>query len=257
MNEAKTPLDRGAFRARLKAGETVNGIFSGLAAPMAAEVAAAAGADFVLLDLEHGGGGEEQIGPTVLATGGYGVPTLVRVETGDRIRIGRALDAGAAGLMVPRVTSAAEAEAAISHFHYPPVGDRGVASYNRAARWGMDPSALEPRSTATTIIQIETLGALAEVDQIAALPGVDVLFVGPLDLSYALGTPRDYTNDKFVAALTSVLAAAANNGIAAGILAGDVAAAKRFMAMGFRFVAHSSDSVLLARAVTETLKAVL
>lgn len=256
MTQPKTPLDLGAFKARLAAGETVHGIFSGLASPMAAEVAAAAGADFVLLDLEHGGGGEEQVGPTVVATGGYGVPTLVRVETGDRIRIGRALDAGAAGIMVPRVTSAADAEAAISHFHYPPVGDRGVASYNRAARWGMDPSALEPRSSATAIIQIETLGALAEVDQIAALPGVGVLFVGPLDLSYALGTPRDYANDKFVAALGAVLAAAAKNGITAGILAGDATAAKRFLDLGFRFVAHSSDSVLLARAVSETLKAV-
>ena len=251
-----TPLDGGAFRDRLAAGETVHGIFSGLAAPMAAEVAAAAGVDFVLLDLEHGAGGEEQVSPTVVATGAYGVPTLVRVETGARIRIGRALDAGAAGIMVPRITSAAEASEAVNHFHYPPIGDRGVASYNRAAVWGMDPSALEPRTKATAIIQIETLGALDQVEEIAALDGVDVLFVGPLDLSFALGTPRDFNTTEFSRALEAVVTAAARHGKTAGILCADVAAAKRFAAMGFRFLAHSSDSVLLARAVRQTLEAV-
>jgi len=256
MVAKRTPLDNGAFKARLAAGETVHGIFSGLASPMAAEVAAAAGADFVLLDLEHGGGGEEQVGPTVVATGAYGVPTLVRVETGERIRIGRALDSGAAGIMVPRITSATEAEDAIAHFHYPPFGDRGVASYNRAAAWGMNPAALDGRCTSTAIVQIETLGALADVERIAAIEGVDVLFVGPLDLSYALGAPRDFTGVNFVAALEKVVSAAKTHGVTPGILAGDLTAAKRFMDMGFRFIAHSSDSVLLARSVTETLKAV-
>ena len=256
MTNAPSPLDRGAFKARMAEGQTVHGIFSGLAAPMAAEVAAAAGVDFVLLDLEHGGGGEEQVGPTVVATGAYGVPTLVRVETGDRIRIGRVLDAGAAGVMVPRINSVADAADAVNHFHYPPVGDRGVASYNRAARWGMEPSALEPRQKSAVIIQIETLGALNDVEQIAALDGVDVLFVGPLDLSYALGVPRDFTAEVFSKALCRVVDAANSKGIVAGILAGDVTAAKRYLDMGFKFVAHSSDSVLLAKSVAETLKAV-
>lgn len=251
-----SPLDKGKFSSRLAAGDRVHGVFAGLASPMAAEVIAAAGADFVLLDLEHGGGSEAQIGETVVATGAYGVPTMVRVESAERIRIGRALDSGAAGLMIPRINSAFEAQMAAAHFHFPPVGDRGVASYNRAARWGMDPAALEPRTATTCIMQIETIGALAEVDAIAAVETVDVLFVGPLDLSFALGIPRDFNNPLFVDALSKVVNAANNSGKTAGILAGDVSVAKRYAEMGFRFVAHSSDSVLLSKSVAELMKEV-
>ena len=104
---ARSPLDAGRLRGRLAAGEPTVGTFLGMASPVAAEVCAAAGPDWVLLDLEHGGGGEEQVGATVLAAGAYGVPTVVRVETDARIRLGRVLDLGAAGVMLPRLSSAA------------------------------------------------------------------------------------------------------------------------------------------------------
>jgi len=249
-----SPLDKGSFIKTLQNGQVTYGIFAGLAATMAAEVAAASGVDWVLVDLEHGAGGEEQVSPTVVATGAYGVPTLVRIEAAERIRIGRALDAGVAGIMVPRLESAAEVEKVVRHFSYPPLGDRGVASYNRAARWGLDPEALLPVKMAATIIQIETLGALAEVDQIANIDGVDLLFVGPLDLSYALGVAREFQHELFIAALERVLAAAKAAGKPAGILAANATAAKRFTDMGFSFIALSSDSVLLSQAIIETLE---
>jgi len=249
-----SPLDKGSFIKTLQSGKTTYGIFTGLAAPLAAEVAAASGVDWVLVDLEHGAGGEEQVSPTVVATGAYGVPTLVRIEAAERIRIGRVLDAGVAGVMVPRLESATQAEQVVRHFSYPPLGDRGVASYNRAARWGLEPDALLPIKTAATIIQIETLGALAEVNEIAHLEGVDLLFVGPLDLSYALGVPRQFDHPSFIAALKSVLAASKNAGKPAGILAANATAAKRFTDMGFSFIALSSDSVLLSQAIIENLE---
>jgi 2-dehydro-3-deoxyglucarate aldolase/4-hydroxy-2-oxoheptanedioate aldolase len=214
------------------------------------------GFDWVLLDLEHGGGGEEQLSPTVIASGAYGVPTLVRVESAERIRIGRALDAGAAGIMVPRLESADAAEMVLKHFVYPPNGDRGVASYNRAAAWGLNSSALEPIKKALAIIQVETLGALREVEQIAALDGVDVLFVGPLDLSFALGIPRDFKNPKFIEALESVVNAANRHGKMAGILSSDAETANSHKSLGFRFIALSSDSVLLSKTIVENLEKV-
>lgn len=249
----QTPLDRGAFAQRLHQGDVTWGTFLGLASPLAAEVTAAAGVDWVLLDLEHGAAGDDQIHPTIVATGAYGVPTLVRVESSERIRIGRALDAGAAGVMIPRLESADQVREVVRNFHYPPLGNRGVASYNRAARWGMDPTAMPVKSEAAVIIQIETVGALDQVRDIAAVDGVDLLFVGPLDLSFALGIPRDYTSPVFEAALAAVLAASRECGVAAGILAPNAAAAARYRQMGFTFIGIASDSVLLANIITTTL----
>lgn len=251
----KMPLDNGRFTDRVRSHETTFGIFVGLASPLAAEVAASSGVDWVLLDCEHGAGGDEQVYTTVVATGAYDVPTLVRVETTERIRIGRALDAGAAGIMFPRIESAVEAAAAISHCHYPPFGDRGVASYNRAAQWGRNPAALEGKCSATTIAQIETRGALDDIEEIAALDGLDVLFIGPLDLSFALGIPRDFANPLFLDACRAVLAAAQRHNKTAGILAPDAPTARRYVEQGFRFIALSSDSVLLSQAISTTITA--
>jgi 2-dehydro-3-deoxyglucarate aldolase/4-hydroxy-2-oxoheptanedioate aldolase len=251
-----SPLDNGRFRQRLRRLELTTGIFAGLGSPMAAEVAAAAGVDWVLVDCEHGAANDDVVSTTIVATGGYGVPTLVRVESAERIRIGRALDAGVAGIMVPRSDSADDVRSAIQHFDYPPVGDRGVASYNRAARWGMDSAALNGERRAAAIIQIETRGALSEVDEIATIPGVDLLFVGPLDLSFALGIPRQFDHPDFVAALDRVLAAGKAAGIATGILAANVESARAFRERGFHFIALSSDSVLLATTIQASLAAI-
>ncbi|WP_138275938.1 HpcH/HpaI aldolase family protein [Rhodoluna limnophila] len=248
-----SPLSRGGFLETLKQGQLTVGTFLGLASPLAAEVAAVNGVDWVLLDLEHGGGGEEQVSPTVVASGGYGVPTLVRVESAERIRIGRALDAGVAGVMVPRVDSVAQVQEAVKHMSYPPNGDRGVATYNRAVAWGRDIDALQPQSKAACIIQIETLSSLAQVEQIAAISGVDALFVGPLDLSFALGVPRDFKNPIFQDALSKVLAAAAAHGKVAGILASDTSIARTYVEMGFRFIAIGSDSTLMAKAISDAV----
>jgi 4-hydroxy-2-oxoheptanedioate aldolase len=249
----QSPLSRGDLLARFRAGEVTIGTFIGLGSPLSAEVAAISGVDWVLLDLEHGGGSEDQLAPTVVASGGYGVPTLVRVESTERIRIGRALDAGAAGVMVPRVNTLDEVKEVVKHFSYPPNGDRGVATYNRSARWGKDPDALQPQSKSACIVQIETLGSLDVVEEIAGLNGVDVVFVGPLDLSFALGVPRQFEDPKFIAAIEKVVAAANKANKPAGILAADTKAAKKFLGMGFKFVAVGSDSTLLAKAITDVI----
>lgn len=250
-----TPLDHGALRERLHGPDLTVGIFAGLGSPLAAEVAAASGVDWVLVDCEHGAASDDVVSPTVAATGAYGVPTLVRTESGERIRIGRALDAGVAGVMIPRLTSASDVREAIQHFFYPPKGDRGVATYNRANRWGSEISALDGAIHACAIIQIETRGALDEVDDIAAIDGIDCVFVGPLDLSYSLGVPRQYDHPDFIAALDCVLAAAARAGIAAGILAANAEIAQRYIDKGFRFIALSSDAVLLSTAIQQNVTA--
>lgn len=245
------PLAPGrALRDRFQRGEATVGTFLGLGSVTAAEVCASAGLDWVLVDLEHGGGDESQVGAICAAAGAYGTATLVRVEQPERIRVGRVLDAGAAGVMLPRISSAAEAAAALRHRLYPPEGDRGVATYNRAARWGGEVAALDAANDrAVGIVQIETVGALAELGAIAATPGADVLFVGPQDLSYALGVPRRFDEPVFQDALDRVVAACRAHGKVAGILTNDRAGAEAYRERGFGFIAIGSDATLLAATV--------
>jgi 2-dehydro-3-deoxyglucarate aldolase/4-hydroxy-2-oxoheptanedioate aldolase len=250
-----SPLDGGQLRRRVTAGQTTLGTFVGTASPVIAEVCAAAGLDWLLLDLEHGSGAEEQVRSVVPAAGAYGVPTVVRVESAARIRIGRVLDLGAAGVMLPRLESAAEVQAAVRHLRYPPHGDRGVATYNRACRFGLDPGALDRAADEVLgVVQIESARAVEEVDKIAAIDGVDVLFVGPLDLSHDLGVPGDITAPAYLAALDRVRAAAQQHGKACGLLVPDGAAAAARRADGWTFITIGSDSVLLAGALITHLQ---
>ena len=251
-----SPLDDGKLKAKIKSGSVSYGTFLGMNTPIAAELAALSGADWVLLDLEHGAGSEDQIGPTVVSAGAYQVPTIVRVESSARIRIGRALDAGAAGIMVPRLETLEQVEAVVRNMVHPPLGDRGVATYNRAAAWGKHPKPFPETTTALCLIQIENLSALELADDIAKIKGVDVLFVGPLDLSFALGKPRDFKNPDFLEACNKVVAAARANNKVAGILGADVDMANFYRELGFRFIAIGSDSTVLLGALTNIFEQV-
>jgi 4-hydroxy-2-oxoheptanedioate aldolase len=219
----------------VRAGEPVVGTFLNLGSPLAAEICARAGFDWVLVDLEHGAGTEAELIPTLQAVGGR-CSAFVRVEANERPRVQRALDAGADGVMVPRVGSAADARAAVAHLRYAPRGDRGVAYMNRGAGWA--PQA--PEGEPLCIIQIETPGAVAEAREIATTDGVDVLFVGPNDLAMALGTEE--------LPLDEIVEAAQAGGKAAGIFTAARDQAERALEQGFRFVAVASDSFFLAEA---------
>lgn len=237
------------IRRRLAAGETLYGTFLGLGSALAAEACALAGFDWLLTDLEHGGGGEGALPGQLLAADAHRVPMLVRVESGDRIRAGRVLDLGAAGVMFPRLESAEQAARAQEHVRYPPLGDRGVATYNRAHGFGLLTDTLETANDRIAcIIQIENRRAVEQIDEIAAVPGIDVLFIGPRDLSHDLGVPGEFESTAYRDALKRVRAAADAAGIACGILASDAEAGRRYADEGFRFVGVGSDATLLSQA---------
>ena len=248
------PLDGGRLRARVAAGDLTVGTFVGTASPVTAEVCAAAGFDWLLLDLEHGAGGEEQVRATVPVAAAYGVPTVVRVESEARIRSGRVLDAGAAGVMLPRLETVDEVRAAVAHLYYPPRGDRGVATYNRASRFGLDPGALERANDEVLgIVQIESGRAVSNAEEIAAVDGVDVLFVGPRDLSHDLGVPGQVNAPVYLEALDQVRLAARKHRKACGLLVSDGSAAAEKVAGGWTFITIGSDSTLLATAAAAQL----
>jgi 4-hydroxy-2-oxoheptanedioate aldolase len=239
---------------RLRGRELVLGTFVSLGSPAVTNLLAVAGFDFLLIDLEHGAGNEAILQSQLFAAQAEGVATMVRTETFDRIRIGRVLDLGASSLMLPRVDSAEQARAAVAHLRYPPDGDRGVAGANRARRGGTrpDPFAEANRELSATV-QIESAEAVADVERIAAVAGVDALFIGPSDLSHSLGVPGDLEAPVFRDALGRVLAAARANQLAAGILAATPVAARGFIAQGFTLMVVSADVSLLSAAARDVV----
>ena len=237
------------LRERARSGAPLTGTFLNLGSPLVAEVCALSGFDWLLVDLEHGAGGEEALVGQLLAGAAHGVPVLVRTETDERIRVGHALDLGASGIMFPRLASSDDAARALAHLWYPPRGDRGIAGYNRARRFGGDVRDSSIVNDAILgVVQIETLGALADVEAIASTPGVDVLFVGPSDLSAALGVPGQMDAPVLLDALERVATAARAAGVAAGILVAEPSRLPWFLERGYSFNALASDSALLRSA---------
>ncbi|HEY3164263.1 MAG TPA: aldolase/citrate lyase family protein [Candidatus Limnocylindrales bacterium] len=251
------PFDR-SFRDRVLAGETLIGLFSDLGAPASAELCAAAGYDWVIVDLEHGAGTEADLLALLHAVEAGGSTPLVRPQSGERIRIGRALDMGARGIMVPRLDSAEQAREAVSFLRYPPDGIRGVATRVRGAGLGAvaHPDVRRLNQRVVGIIQIESVGGLRDADAIAAIDGVDVLFVGPADLSHSLGIPGQFQHTEYAAALGRVVAACRAHGKAAGILVYDPALARRHLELGFTFVGIGADGGFVADGAARSLAAV-
>jgi len=239
------------FRERLRGGELLVGCFLNTGSPVAAEICARGGFDWLLFDLEHGSSTEAGLLPQLQAVAASGVTPIVRVEANDRPRFTKALDLGAEGVMVPRIGGAADAADAVSHLRYPPAGDRGIALLNRAAGYGErgreNVETFDERVVG--IVQIESEQAVAEADAIAAVDGVDCLFVGPNDLSHALGVFLETGHERYVAALDAVREAAARHGKATGVLVPGADEARRYRELGFTLIAVGSDtSFLLAGA---------
>jgi 2-dehydro-3-deoxyglucarate aldolase/4-hydroxy-2-oxoheptanedioate aldolase len=251
------PFDR-SFRDRVLGGETLLGLFLDLNSPTSAELCAAAGYDWLLVDLEHGATTEADLLGMLHAVEVGGSTPIVRPQSGERLRMGRALDAGARGIMVPRLDSADEAREAVMFLRYPPDGIRGVATRVRGAGLGTvaHPDVHRLNQRVVGIVQIESTGGLADADTIAAIDGVDVLFVGPADLSHSLHIPGQFQHADYVAALERVVAACRAHGKAAGILVYDTAVVPRHLELGFSFVGIGADAAFVAEGAKRSLAAI-
>jgi 4-hydroxy-2-oxoheptanedioate aldolase len=253
-----TATDRRALRDRILAGETLFGLFLDLGSPISAELAARAGYDWLVIDLEHGAATEADLLLLLHAVEAGGAAALVRPQSGERLRIGRALDMGARGIVVPRLNSADEAREAVTFLRYPPEGGRGVALRSRGADLGAitHDRVGEVNRRIVGLVQIESVGALADADAIAAIDGVDVLFVGPADLTHSLGVPGRFTDPAYRDALRTVVAACRAHGKAAGILLYDTSVVPEYIELGFRFMGIGSDGAFVADSAARVLAAV-
>lgn len=236
----KLPPD---FRRRVLAREWLTGTFLNLGSPMTVEIAGLAGFDWILIDHEHGPGGEDTLLHQLHAAAATPAFPVVRIAQNETPRFKRVLDMGALGVMVPYVNTAAEAAAAVSAMRYPPHGVRGVAKFNRGAGFGGDFEEyyLHSHERLLGVIQIETPEAIRNIDAIAAVDGADVLFVGPTDLSYNMGIRDQLENETFIAVLKQVADAAQRHGKAAGILVHNPALVPRLRDLGYTFTALGSD----------------
>jgi 2-keto-3-deoxy-L-rhamnonate aldolase RhmA len=238
-----------ALKHRLAKGEPVVGHWISLPSPSIVELLASYEPDWLLVDTEHGPADWERVEDLLRAMKGTNVVPLVRVTANDPALIKRALDRGAYGVLVPLVSNAEQARAAVAAAKYPPEGIRGVAG-TRVNRFGTDLADYfaQWNSQVLVMVQVETIEALENVDAIAATPGVDVLFIGPNDLSASMGLFRQFDHPEYLQAVDRVLKAAARHSVAAGYMAGSAEETLQRIDQGFRFVAGGSDSRLLGVA---------
>ena len=223
---------------------------------VAAEITGRAGFDWVLVDLEHGAGNEVIMYQQLQALESTAAAVLVRTNEISRPKAQIILDAGAGGIMFPQIQSAQEAKAAVSMLYYPPKGTRGMAKMVRATGFGKNVSDYisNIENNLVGIIQVETINAVKEIDAIAALDGVDVLFVGPSDLSLALGIFGQFNHPDYRQVISDVAIAAKKNGKAAGVLLQDISEYEMYFKLGFRFIASGADTTFVVRGAENMAK---
>ena len=247
---------KNAILEKFRRGEPSLGIISHLLSAPAIEVLAYTGMDYVLIDLEHSPIGAEHAARLVGVAQGAGLAPLVRVDGIGRSQILKMLDVGAAGLVVPQLETVEQARKLVGYAKFPPLGNRGYCP-TRDGGWGsgscyergMDGYMAEANTSTLLIPQCETAGCLEHIEEIAAVEGVDGIFIGPFDLSIALGIPGQFGDPLLTEGIERVRRACAAAGKLCIMYAGSGEAAKRYFDQGFPSVAAGLDIEVLKLAV--------
>lgn len=237
-----------SLRELLRTGRSLIGTFVHIASPELVEIIGHAGFDFVIIDTEHGPFGMETAVDLMRAADAVGIHPVIRVSDNTPSLICKALDIGAEGVLVPQVTSKEEAQAAVRAARYHPQGQRGVFPYMRASAYSAQGGAgfyeRANRETALLLL-VEGVAGVDNLADILTVPGVDLIFIGPMDLSQSVGMPGQVDHPMVQEKIRRIVQQAGDQGIVTGIYAFDLAKAKQWMAMGVRFVAFYVDSAII------------
>ena len=243
------------FKEKVLRGESVGGIFASLGSEIAAEVLGSAKIDYTLIDMEHAPNDIKNVVNQMHAIKSAGGQYLVRIPVLDHIYAKRLLDAGATSIMFPQINSEEDAKKAVSSVKYPPKGIRGIAGATRANDFGREANYVNIADDVICVIcQIESLEACKNASKIAQVDGVDILFVGPGDLSADMGLIQNRKSPEVISKALEVLEIANDHNKPCGIMVSSIEEAKEMLAKGFSVVAVTTDLVLLRNAVDEIAK---
>ena len=245
----KNPTNR--FKAGLKSGGHQFGIWNSIGDPSVTEMLGNAGYDWVLIDCEHSPIEMVDALPALQALAAYpDTSAAVRVAGNDTVLIKRVLDMGAQTIMVPYVESKAEAQAAVDAMRYGPRGIRGMAGMTRATRYGqVENYYTTAEDELCLIVQVETAKGMTALQEIVGVDGVDAVFIGPADLSASMGYPGQFAHPEVVKTIEQAFGRCKAIGMPIGLMDLDVAAAKRWIALGSSFTAVAVDQVLLSQSI--------
>jgi 4-hydroxy-2-oxoheptanedioate aldolase len=242
-------LTENRFKRAIAAGQRQIGLWSTLGSATTAEIIGHAGFDWILLDTEHSPNELPGLVAQLHALQTGTATPIVRPAWNDPVLIKRVLDIGVQSLLLPFVQSAEEADRAVAATRYPPDGIRGVSTGSRAAGYGrIGDYVTRAGAEICVLVQIETRAALKALPEIAAVPGVDGIFIGPNDLAASLGHLGDAQHGEVQDAIGQALDAIKSAGKAAGYLTGNEAEARKWLDAGFTFVAVGSDNAVLAKS---------
>jgi 2-keto-3-deoxy-L-rhamnonate aldolase RhmA len=238
------------FAGRLKAGPML-GAWSSLGHAAVSTILSRSGVDWLVLDAEHGMFSPDSIRACLDAAQPTGIPTLVRVPANDATVLKTILDLGPDGVVIPMVNTADDARAAVAACRYPPEGRRGFGA-GRGAVYGLEYAryAAMANDALAIVVQIEHVDGVANVDEIAVVPGLTGLFIGPTDLSASMGLLNQTGHPRMREAIATVIEAGARAGVPVGSFCGSEAEVIERIAAGVRFVAWTNDLGLLAEAAS-------
>jgi len=239
---------RNEFKRALAAGRVQIGLWASLSSAYTVEAIAGAGFDWILIDTEHSPNDLEGVLGQLQAAAAYPTHAIVRVPWNDMVTIKRYLDIGAQSLLVPYVSTAEEARAAVAYTRYPPAGVRGVAGTTRATRFGrIRDYARRAHEELCLLVQVENKAGLDNLEAICAVDGVDGVFIGPADLHASLGHAGETAHPQVLPLIEEAVRRIRRAGKAPGYLSPVEADARRMLAAGAQFVAVGSDAAILAR----------
>ena len=239
------------FKAALAGGQQQIGLWLSMADPYLAEVSATAGFDWLLIDGEHGPNDLRSTLAALQAIAPYASAPVVRAVVGDVALIKQLLDIGAKNLLIPMVDTPEQARLIVSATRYPPMGIRGVGSaVARASLWTARTDYMSVADQEVCLlVQAETVTAMANLEAICAVDGVDGVFIGPADLAASMGHPTNPGHPEVLAAIERAIATIVASGKAAGTLTSDPALARHYLALGCTFVATGVDVLVYANAI--------
>ena len=250
-------MKKNYLKKALQDGKVVFGPFLKFTDPAVVEIMGFAGFDFVIIDAEHGPISIEAAQNLIRAAESVNITPIIRVGNNDEALILRALDIGAQGIEIPQINSKADAVRAVKSVKYSPQGERGVCRYVRAANYSsMDKfKYFESANKETMIIaHIEGIEGINNLDEILSVPGIDVIFIGPYDLSQSLGIPGEVNHPLVTEKIKEVVTKCRKNDISVGTFADDIPTAKKWVSLGVQYMSFSVDVGILYEACKKVVE---